>query len=77
VPTEACSICGEPKDADELDPHGHFADDDEEDGCENVVHGGDPSYPEYAPASHNWTNPVDGNELRLCDDCFEFLSGPM
>lgn len=52
-------------------------DPDEEGMCENIVHGGDPDYPEYALARHDFTNPIDGSAMRLCDACFEFLSGPM
>lgn len=35
--SESCPICGEESDADELDPHGHFSETDEEDLDENVV----------------------------------------
>ncbi|MGW5557071.1 hypothetical protein ACWER9_07600 [Micromonospora sp. NPDC003944] len=35
--SESCSICGEEADADEIDPHGHFAGDDDGDLDEAVV----------------------------------------
>lgn len=60
----------------DLENDGQY-DPDEEGMCENIVHGGDPDYPEYALARHDFTNPVDGSAMRLCDACFEFLSGPM
>lgn len=31
---ESCSICGEPKDENELDPHGHFSPVDDDGPCE-------------------------------------------
>lgn len=34
--SESCSICGEEADADEVDPHGHFSGDDEQN--EDIVH---------------------------------------
>jgi hypothetical protein len=35
--SESCSICGEEADADEIDPHGHFSEDDEGELNEDVV----------------------------------------
>lgn len=37
--SESCPICGEEADADEIDPHGHFSDEDEDDeDDEDIVH---------------------------------------
>ncbi len=36
--SESCPICGEEADADEIDPHGHFSGDDEDDEAEDIVH---------------------------------------
>lgn len=36
--TEACPICGEPADDEELDPHGHFSTDDDDQPEDDAVH---------------------------------------
>ena len=51
VASEACPVCGDEVDADDLDPHGHFDSDD--DSCaicgdEHFVVGNTPD--------HEWTN---------------------
>ena len=52
--SESCSVCGEEADVNELDPHGHFSSDGDDDcaicGDEHFVVGNKPD--------HEWTNGI-------------------
>lgn len=51
--SEACPVCGEEADADEIDPHGHFGSDD--DSC--AICGDDHFVVGNVP-DHEWTNGI-------------------
>ena len=51
--SEACAVCGEEAEADEIDPHGHFGSDD--DSCAIC---GDEHFAVGNVPDHEWTNGI-------------------